>query len=72
MKNKKQVVNTAGFRGTGGFCVLDFWPFSSSFSNKDVTRFNLLLVFFLKQEKLTTNSNGVTFFFLNTKVTNVK
>ena len=47
MKNKKQVVITAGFRGsTGGFCVLDFWPFSSSFSNKDVTRFDLILVFY--------------------------
>ena len=50
-KKKKQVV-TACFRGsTGGFCVLDFWPFSSFFSNKDVTRF---VRFFLKQEKLTT------------------
>ena len=52
-KNKKKTgcyyYNTC-FRGsTGGFCVLDFWPFSSFFSNKDVTRF-----FFLKQEKLTT------------------
>ena len=51
-KQKKQIVTTGCFRdSTGGFCVLEFWPFSSSFSNKDVTKFDLVLVFFLKQEQ---------------------
>ena len=58
-KQKKQVVITACFRGsTGGFCVLDFWPFSSFFSNKDVTKF---FVFF--ETRKTNYTNGVTFFF---------
>ena len=55
---KKHAVITVCFRGsTGGFCVVDFWPFSSFFSNKDVTSF-----FFFETRK-TNYTNGVTFFF---------
>ena len=56
-KTKKNRLLLLRFRGsTGGFCVLDFWPFSSFFSNKDVTSF-----FF--ETRKTKYTNGVTFFF---------
>ena len=65
---KKQIVTTGCFRdSTGGFCDLEFWPFSTSFSNKDVTRFDLILVLFFFETRKT-----LATLFIKTKVTNVK